>query len=59
MKWYSKQLKALKKATGLVVEADTTRPQQSLSRQKSRGNTGYRDPMAQRNLNRSKTDSAK
>ncbi len=56
MKWYKKQLDALKKQTS----ADTSKNsggQQFADIRKTSPHTRFRNPVAQRNRNRNKTDS--
>lgn len=57
MKWYKKQLDALKKKEDVVTGPDAKKQNPTSSLQKIQGKPGYRNPVAQRNRNRSKTDS--
>lgn len=56
MKWYKKQLDALKKQTSTNTSKDSS-GQQFAGIRKTSQHAQFRNPVAQRNRNRDKTDS--
>lgn len=55
-KWYKKQIDALKKERPIPLESEVKKTKKSLRPKVIGGTKTSRDPMAQRNRNRSKTD---
>lgn len=56
MKWYKKQLQALKKETEEKDKSEDKKPGRSSGPKKPGGRGAFHNPVAQKNRNRSKTD---